>query len=82
MNMHTEALNALVKGVDRYQTYRSEAKELGVEDKMTDAYNLIIQAFKDKYKMSETDAIALVELSKLDFTNYYYKIEAYGEAVR
>ena len=36
MNMHTEALNALVKGVDRYQTYRSEAKELGVEDKMTE----------------------------------------------
>ena len=76
MNMHTEALNALVKGVDRYQTYRSEAKELGVEDKMTEVYNLIIKAFKDKFKMSETEAISLVELSKLDFTSYYYKIEA------
>ena len=82
MNMHTEALNALVKGVDRYQTYRSEAKELGVEDKMTEVYNLIIKAFKDKFKMSETEAISLVELSKLDFTNYYYKIEAYGEAIK
>lgn len=71
MNMHTEALNALVKGVDRYQTYRSEAKELGVEDKMTEVYNLIIKAFKDKFKMSETEAISLVELSKLDFTSYY-----------
>lgn len=81
MNMHTEALNALVKGVDRYQTYRSEAKELGVEDKMTEVYNLIIKAFKDKFKMSETEAISLVELSKLDFTSYYYKIEAYGEAI-
>lgn len=82
MNMHTEALNALVKGVDRYQTYRSEAKELGVEDKMTEVYNLIIKAFKDKFKMSETEAISLVELSKLDFTSYYYKIEAYGEAIK
>lgn len=82
MNMHTEALNALVKGVDRYQTYRSEAKELGVEDKMTQVYNLIIKAFKDKFKMSETEAISLVELSKLDFTSYYYKIEAYGEAIK
>lgn len=81
MNMHTEALNALVKGVDRYQTYRSEAKELGVEDKMTEVYNLIIKVFKDKFKMSETEAISLVELSKLDFTSYYYKIEAYGEAI-
>ena len=82
MNMHTEALNALVKGVDTYQTYRSEAKELGVEDKMTEVYNLIIKAFKDKFKMSETEAISLVELSKLDFTSYYYKIEAYGEAIK
>lgn len=82
MNMHTEALNALVKGVDRYQTYRSEAKELGVEDKMTEVYNLIIKAFKDKFKMSEIEAISLVELSKLDFTSYYYKIEAYGEAIK
>lgn len=82
MNMHTEALNALVKGVDRYQKYRSEAKELGVEDKMTEVYNLIIKAFKDKFKMSETEAISLVELSKLDFTSYYYKIEAYGEAIK
>ena len=82
MNMHTEALNALVKGVDRYQTYRSEAKELGVEDKMTEVYNLIIKAFKDKFKMSETEAISLVESSKLDFTSYYYKIEAYGEAIK
>lgn len=82
MNMHTEALNALVKGVDRYQTYRSEAKELGVEDKMTEVYNLIINVFKDKFKMSETEAISLVELSKLDFTSYYYKIEAYGEAIK
>lgn len=82
MSMHTEALNALVKGVDRYQTYRSEAKELGVEDKMTEVYNLIIKAFKDKFKMSETEAISLVELSKLDFTSYYYKIEAYGEAIK
>ena len=82
MNMHTEALNPLVKGVDRYQTYRSEAKELGVEDKMTEVYNLIIKAFKDKFKMSETEAISLVELSKLDFTSYYYKIEAYGEAIK
>ena len=82
MNMHTEALNALVKGVDRYQTYRSEAKELGVEDKMTEVYNLIIKAFKDKFKMSETEAISLVELSKLYFTSYYYKIEAYGEAIK
>ena len=43
---------------------------------------VIINAFKNRFKMSETDAIALVELSKRDFTNYYLKIEAYGEAIK
>ena len=82
MNMHTEALNSLIKGIDRYQTYRNEARDLGVEDKMTDIYNLIINACKNRFQISESEAIGLVELSKRDFTSYYYKIEAYGDSMK
>lgn len=82
MGMNTDAINALVKGIDRYQTYRQEAKELGVEDKVTDIYNQIIEVFKNKYKLSEAEAIALNELSKRDFVTYYYKIEAYAEEAK
>ncbi|MDO5382148.1 MAG: hypothetical protein Q4F06_05440 [Eubacteriales bacterium] len=82
LNMNTEALDALIKGVDRYYTYKSEAEELGVEDKMTDMYNMIILALRDTFKISETEAISLRDLSDKDFTNYYYKIQAYGEAVK
>lgn len=81
MNMNTEAINALIKGVDRYQTYRAEGKELGVDDKMKESYDKIINALKDTYKISETEAISLADMSNSDFVTYYYKIEAYGEAV-
>ena len=50
MNMKTEAINAVIKGVDRYQTYRAEGKELGVDDKMKESYDKIINALKDTYK--------------------------------
>ena len=80
MNMNTEAINALIKGVDRYQTYRAEGKELGVDDKMKESYDKIINALKDTYKISETEAISLADMSNSDFVTYYYKIEAYGEA--
>ncbi len=82
MNMNTEAINALIKGVDRYQTYRAEGKELGVDDKMKESYDQIINALKDTYKISETEAISLADMSNSDFVTYYYKIEAYGEAVK
>ena len=82
MNMNTEAINALIKGVDRYQTYRAEGKELGVDDKMKESYDKIINALKDTYKISETEAISLADMSNSDFVTYYYKIEAYGEAVK
>lgn len=82
MNMNTEAINALIKGVDRYQTYRAEGKELGVDDKMKESYDKIINALKDTYKISETEAISLADMSNSDFVTYYYKIEAYGKAVK
>ena len=82
MNMNTEAINALIKGVDRYQTYRAEGKELGVDDKMKESYDKIINALKDTYKISETEAISLADMSNSDFVTYYYKIEAYGETVK
>ena len=54
----------------------------GVDDKMKESYDKIINALKDTYKISETEAISLADMSNSDFVTYYYKIEAYGEAVK
>lgn len=81
MNMNIEALNALIVGVYRYTNDYEEAQELGVEDKTTEKYNEIIQTLEETFKISEKEALNLATLYEKDYTNYYYKIKDYGEAV-
>ena len=81
MNMKTEAINALVEGLERYDTYYNEANELGMGTQMTEARSRIIDAFRDTFKISEAEAVSLVVMSNDNFTQYYKKIEAYGKAV-
>ena len=80
MDMKTEAINALVKGLARYDTYYNEADSLGVGNQMKEARAQIIQAFNDTFKISESEAVSLVSMSDNNFTQYYRKIEAYGKA--
>ena len=79
MDMKTEAINALVKGLARYDTYYNEANSLGVGNQMKEARAQIIQAFNDTFKISESEAVSLVAMSDNNFT-HYRKIEAYGKA--
>lgn len=80
MDMKTEAINALVKGLARYDTYYNEANSLGVGNQMKEARAQIIQAFNDTFKISESEAVSLVAMSDNNFMQYYKKIEAYGKA--
>ena len=80
MDMKTEAINALVKGLARYDTYYNEANSLGVGHQLKEARAQIIQAFNDTFKISESEAVSLVAMSDNNFTQYYRKIEAYGKA--
>lgn len=80
MDMKTEAINALVKGLARYDTYYNEANSLGVGNQMKEARAQIIQDFNDTFKISESEAVSLVAMSDNNFTQYYRKIEAYGKA--
>ena len=80
MDMKTEAINALVKGLARYDTYYNEANSLGVGNQMKEARAQIIHAFNDTFKISESEAVSLVAMSDNNFTQYYRKIEAYGKA--
>ena len=75
-----KSINALVKGLARYDTYYNEANSLGVGNQMKEARAQIIQAFNDTFKISESEAVSLVAMSDNNFTQYYRKIEAYGKA--
>lgn len=82
LNMKTEALDALIKGIDRYNTFRSTAQELGIDDKFKAEYQNIIDALQNTFKISEAQGISLADMSNSDFTNYYLKIKGYGKAVQ
>ena len=79
MGMKTEALDALIKGLARYNKYAGEAAELGVSESINSVRQNIISALQNTYKISEEDAMSLVTLSNENFTQYYYRIEAYGD---
>ena len=72
LNMKTEALDSLIKGVNRYNSLRPQAQELGIDNKITAVYKQIVLALQDTFKISETEAIGLSSMSDTDFTNYYY----------
>ena len=82
LNMKTEALDALIKGIDRYNTFRSTAQELGIDDKFKAEYQNIIDALQNTFKISEAQGISLADMSNSDFTIYYLKIKEYGKAVQ
>lgn len=82
LNMKTEALDALIKGIDRYNTFCSTAQELGIDDKFKAEYQNIIDALQNTFKISEAQGISLADMSNSDFTNYYLKIKEYGKAVQ
>jgi hypothetical protein len=82
MNLYTEALNALVKGLDRYDTYYSQAKEAGLEEDLDEKKELIYNAFSVSFKMSQSDANQLLQEYRDNFTQYYVKITKIGEAMK
>lgn len=80
LGMHTEAINALIKGLERYNLYYNKAVELGVNKQIDNVRAEIIKTLEEDYKISEAEAQALLIMSEDNFTQYYSRIEAYGEA--
>ncbi len=80
IGLHTEAINALIKGLERYNLYYDKAVELGVNKQVDEVRADIIKKLEEDYKISESEANNLLIMSEENFTQYYSKIEAYGKA--
>ena len=80
--MYTEAINALVKGLDRYDTYYRQAQELGITEELDEQKKNIYDAFLSSFNISQADADKLLEESRQDFTQYYIKIDKMGKAMK
>ncbi|MGN0317793.1 MAG: hypothetical protein ACI4E1_07685 [Lachnospira sp.] len=79
---NVSALDSLIKGISRYNKYYDDAVRLGVDDKIDAIYGVIISTLSNTYNISESEALLLCAQSESDFTGYYFKIKAYGEAAQ
>lgn len=79
---NVNAIDSLIKGISRYNRYYDDAVDLGVDDKFDAIYDVIISTLSNTYNISEESALLLSAQSESDFTGYYFKIKAYGEAAQ
>ncbi len=80
MGKDAEALDALITGLVRYETYYMKATELGVDKQIIAIREKILLTVTETYGISTDEALSLAKLSRTDYTQYYIKIEAYGKA--
>ena len=75
LDMQSEALNALVEGVERYQMFRMDAEQYGVTSEIDDIYTRILSALSENYGGSEADALdILASESDLIYSEKIYGI--------
>lgn len=79
MNMSTEAINALIKGIERYNTYAAKGEELGVKKYMDECRDRIYKSLEEDYKITKAKADELVRMYDTQFVQYYKTIEEYGK---
>lgn len=80
MGRPVEALDALITGLVRYETYYMRACDLGVDKQLIAIREKILLKITEEYGISSSEAIALANLSITNYTQYYIKVEAYGKA--
>lgn len=80
LGMNVDALNALIKGLVQYNTYKDQGESLGVIEPMNQYRQAILEKLLSDYKIDEKLANDLVTLFGSDFTKYYRSIETYGGA--
>ena len=80
LGMNVDALNALIKGLVQYNTYKEQGESLGVIEPMNQYRQAILEKLLSDYKIDEKLANDLVTLFGSDFTKYYRSIETYGGA--
>lgn len=73
IGMEREALNALFKGIEKYDVYEKKAEEYGVGEQAKEIYDKILTVLKDDYNLTEEEARNIENIS--DAQEYSEKID-------
>ncbi len=72
IKMYPQALDSLLKGIERYDKYIKHATDLGIQKDIENVKKKIVKELKQKFDLTEEDAIALNESG--DQTEYSIKV--------
>lgn len=74
MNKPVQALNALVKGIEKYNVHAEEAKKLGVEKDLNSSKDKLCKVLKETFQLSEKDANQLLTLEPEEYNKRLIEI--------
>lgn len=69
MNRPDMALDALIQGLGKYDSYYNDAVELGIEEDLNTARDKIVTALDATFHLNPEDAYGLLQLESGDYTN-------------
>ncbi len=70
MNMELEALDSLIKGIDRYERYITNAQRLKVDGELNILKQEMLTILITQYNLSENEAVGLVNIEHaIEYTN-------------
>ena len=74
MNYYPDALNALIRGLQRYDANLETAKQLENEDEVDGCKEQIVSLLQSEYGVSESQARELLSLDKAEYTSKVVEI--------
>ena len=74
MNYYSDALNALIRGLQRYDANLETAKQLEIEDEVDGCKEQIVSLLQSEYGVSESQARELLSLDKAEYTSKVVEI--------
>lgn len=75
LNMHVEALDSLLKGLERYDEYYADASKYGVANEYDSLRKEMISELKQVYNVSESEAKELIkQKDKVEYTKALTRI--------
>ena len=74
MNYYPDALNALIRGLQRYDANLETAKQLEIEDEVDGCKEQIVSLLQSEYGVSESQAMELLSLDKAGYTSKVVEI--------
>ncbi|NLZ81627.1 MAG: hypothetical protein GX913_07505 [Clostridiales bacterium] len=78
LGMELEALNSLIKGIKRYDDYKSEAESLGISSDMEFVFSNITIALSEDFELTENDARNLNYVTdSTEYTKELYSLLGY-----